>query len=107
MRRNPYPIYDQLRTATPLLRVPPPFDAWLVFDYQTVKRVLHDHEVFSSAVPAPPSWFIFNDPPKHTKLRALITKAFVPRVIANLEPRIRELSRSLLDARIDKGEMDL
>ena len=36
-RRNPYPLYDQLRTSTPVLRVPPPFDAWLILDYEGVK----------------------------------------------------------------------
>ena len=55
----------------------------------------------------PGEWFIFFDPPRHTKLRALISKAFTPRVVANLEPRIRELSRQLLDETIERGEMDL
>ena len=47
------------------------------------------------------------DPPRHTKLRALISKAFTPRVVANLEPRIKQLSRELLDEYIERGEMDL
>jgi cytochrome P450 len=72
-----------------------------------VKRVVSDHETFSSAVPAPDNWFIFFDPPRHTKLRALISRAFTPRMVANLEPRIRQLSRELLDKRIEDGEMDL
>jgi len=55
----------------------------------------------------PGEWFIFFDPPRHTKLRALISKAFTPRVVANLEPRIREQSRQLLDNSIERGEMDL
>jgi cytochrome P450 len=81
-------------------------DVWLVFDYGGVKRVLSDHDTFSSSVPAP-QWFIFFDPPRHTRLRALVTRAFTPRSVANLEPRIRELSRGLLDRMIDRGEMDL
>jgi cytochrome P450 len=40
-------------------------------------------------------------------LRAIISKVFTPRVVANLEPRIRELSCQLLDSRIEHGEMDL
>ena len=32
-RRNPYPLYQQVRENSPVLRVPPPFDAWLIFDY--------------------------------------------------------------------------
>jgi cytochrome P450 len=107
VRRNPFALYDQARRHSPLLRVPPPFDAWVVFDYDGVKRVLSEHETFSSRVPAPRNWFIFHDPPVHTKLRGLISRAFTPRVIANLEPHIRELSRQLLDAVVERGRMDL
>lgn len=107
MRRNPFPIYEQMRNAAPVFHLPPPFDAWLVFDYDGVKRALSDHEAFSSAVPAPPHWFLFLDPPQHTKLRALISRAFTPGTIASLEPRIRQLSRELLDKNLSRGEMDL
>src|SRR5436190_15918309 len=107
MRRNPYPIYDRMRTGSPVFHVPPPFNAWLIFDYDGVKRALNDHEAFSSAVPAPPNWFIFIDPPTHTKLRALISRAFTPRMVANLEPLIRDLSRELLDRAMQRGEMEM
>lgn len=106
-RRNPWPLYARMRSTAPVIRVPPPFDAWLVFDYDGVRRVLSDAESFSSRVPAPPNWFIFEDAPRHTRLRALISKAFTPRVIAGFEPFIREVSRSLLDLVVDRGEMDL
>ena len=105
MRRNPYPAYDQLRSAAPLLYQPSK-DFWMIFDYENVKRALADHETFSSAIPAPP-WFIFFDPPRHTKLRALINRAFTPAVIASLEPRIRGLARMLVDQTIERGAMDL
>jgi cytochrome P450 len=107
MRRNPYPIYDQLRSASPLFHVPPPFDARLIFDYEGVWRALHDHDAFSSQVPSPPNWFLFFDPPRHTKQRGLIARAFTPRVVSGLEPFIRGLSRQLLDAVADRGEIDL
>jgi cytochrome P450 len=44
VRRNPYPIYDQLRSMSPVLRVPPPFDGWMLFGYDSVKWALSDHE---------------------------------------------------------------
>src|SRR6185369_8588321 len=97
VRRNPYPVYARMRTECPVLYLGPPFDGWLVFDYEGVKRALSDHDAFSSQVPAPRHWFIFMYPPAHTKLRALISKAFTPRMIANLESRIRELTKDLLD----------
>lgn len=112
MRRDPYPVYEMLRGGAPVFHLAA-FDLWMIFDYDGVKRALVDHDVFSSNlahVPGngnPGEWFIFFDPPRHTKLRALIAKAFTPRVVANLEPRIRELSRQLLDETIERGAMDL
>jgi cytochrome P450 len=106
VRRDPYPLYSQLRATSPALRVPPPFDAWMIFDYESVRRALTDVETFSSRVPAP-QWFIFLDPPVHTKLRGLISRAFTPRVVAEQEARIREISGALLDAHAGRGEIDL
>jgi len=104
MRRNPYPAYDQLRSSSPLLH-DPQSNLWMLFDYEGVKRVLSDHGTFSSRYG--PEWLIFLDPPRHAKLRGLISQAFTPRTVASLEPRIRELSRELLDQSIERGEMDL
>jgi cytochrome P450 len=111
VRRDPYPLYDRLRAASPAHVAP--FDLWLVLDHDGVRRVLTDHAAFSSDLSHAPGhgnpgeWFVFSDPPRHTRLRALIAKAFTPRVVAGLEPRIRELSRELLDAAVGRGETDL
>ncbi|HEU4882461.1 MAG TPA: cytochrome P450 [Longimicrobium sp.] len=110
IRRDPYPLYARLREASPLLH-DPRMDAWMVFDYDGVKRTLQDHESFSGSPatagrPAP-DWFIFADPPRHTRMRGLLARAFTPRSVAALEPRIRWLSRALLDRSIERGEMDL
>src|SRR5438270_11127002 len=43
IRRNPWPVYDQLRVVSPVLHVPPPFNGWMVFDYDTVKWIMTDH----------------------------------------------------------------
>ncbi len=88
VRRNPYPLYDQVRSTSPVLH-DPQSDLWMIFDYDGVKRALNDPDAFSSR--AAPSgggaldWFIFFDPPRHTKLRALIMRAFTPRSVASLE----------------------
>jgi cytochrome P450 len=111
-RRNPYPAYDRIRNSSPVIHLSS-FNLWMILDYEGVKRALLDHDAFSSDlshVPGhgnPGQWFIFFDPPRHAKLRALISKAFTPGVVANLEPRICELSRQLLDQTIQRGEMDL
>jgi cytochrome P450 len=109
MRRDPFPVLDRLRGSSPLHV--PDTDLWMLFDYPTVKRVLTDHEAFSSSVARTRGhgfeWLLFMDPPRHTELRALILKAFTPRSIAALEPRIRELSGRLLDRVAERGELDL
>lgn len=106
-RRDPYAVYARMREHSPAFYMPPPFDGWLIFDYEGVKRVLNDQAAFSSCVPAPRNWFIFQDPPSHTKMRALISRAFTPKMLADLEPQIRGISRRLLDAVIERGRMDL
>lgn len=109
-RRDPYPLYRQLRAANPVF-YDPRANFWMIFDYNGVKRALNDSSVFSSDLaasanqPTPP-WMIFFDPPRHTKLRALIMRAFTPRMVSELEPRIRELCRELLAAQIHRGQMD-
>ncbi|PTL77598.1 cytochrome P450 [Vitiosangium sp. GDMCC 1.1324] len=109
-RRNPYPVYEHMRSSAPVFQAPGP-GMWMLFDYEGVKRALTDHDTFSSSVTPPtgkaPDWLVFLDPPRHTKLRAIIMRAFTPRAIAGLEPRIRELSRELLAPTLERGEMDL
>jgi cytochrome P450 len=104
-RRNPYPLYDLARSVSPLFRVPGR-GVWMVFDYDGVNRVLSDHGAFSSRH-GPADWMIFTDPPRHSKLRALVSKAFTPKSVAALEPLVREISGELLDRVAAKGEMDI
>src|SRR5260370_845094 len=101
MRRDPYPAYDRLRTASPVFH-DPGSRLWMIFDYDGVKRALNDHTAFSSLCGY--DGLISGAPPRHTKLRALISQAFTPRSVAALEPRIRELSRALLDETVGRGE---
>ncbi len=51
--------------------------------------------------------FIFRDPPDHTRLRGLVQKAFTPRVIQGLQPRIEHICAGLLDAALQRREVDL
>ena len=109
-RRNPYPVFALLRRFAPVLRIPR-YDIWVLSTYDDVKTALTDSASFSSRA-APPGgepldWLIFLDPPQHSKLRAIIARTFTPRSIAELEPRIRELSAELLDAACRKDSVDL
>src|SRR5581483_75451 len=106
VRRNPWPVYDRLRAESPVLHVPPTFNGWMVFDYESVKWIMTDHASFSSRILAPDFSFIFTDPPDHIRLRNLFSCAFTPRVIADLEPTIREISKELLDTAMAAGRME-
>ena len=109
-RRDPFPYHAAARAASPLAR-DPRSGAWMIFDHEGVKRALFDHGAFRSAVRPPagraPDWLVFSDPPRHSKLRALVVSAFTPRMVAALEPRVRAISSELLDAVVDRGAMDL
>ena len=106
--RDPYPLYARLRSASPLLHHPT-LDLYAVFDYAGVERVMTDHASFGSAVAGgqPGTWLIFSDPPRHARLRAIISRVFTPRSVAELEPRIRSVSARLLDAQAGASVMDL
>ena len=81
---------------------------WHVFGHPEASTVLSDPAVFSSDLtvlrPAQDDLALFQrgnfvqmDPPQHRKLRTLVSQAFTPRVVADLEPRIAELTTQLLD----------
>ena len=50
---------------------------------------------------------LFSDPPTHTRLRRLVSRAFTPKRIEDLEPKIREFTAALLDRAAAKGEFEL
>jgi pimeloyl-[acyl-carrier protein] synthase len=52
-------------------------------------------------------WMLLSNPPDHTRLRTLVTKAFTPRVVEGMRPRIQEIVDSLLDAVQSKHLMDV
>src|ERR1041384_588588 len=110
VRRDPFPLYAQLRATQPAFEAPGS-GMWMLFDYPSVKRALTDTAAFSSKHRTPggpsPDWMIFTDGPRHARLRALALRAFTPRAVAALEPRIAEIARDLLAPALAKGEFDL
>jgi len=109
VRRDPFTWYDQVRSASPVL-CDASTGTWMLFDYASVKRAMDDHATFSSRVTHPggraPEWLVFLDPPRHTRLRALVSRAFTPRAISALSPRIEAISTELLDSLRDRDEFD-
>ncbi len=111
--RDPYAVYAQLRAEAPVLQTPLQF--WAVSRYDDVVHVLKNPQLFSSQgmgnVGGPNSamsrTIINTDPPDHTYLRNLVNKAFTPRMVAEMEPRIREIARDFIGRVSASGEMEL
>jgi cytochrome P450 len=117
-RANPYPYYEPLMEGPPrLLKVFLPMA--LVARYADCVAILRDHAHFSS-VPSPNRFIeeriaafgdaprvVFSDPPVHTRLRRLVSRAFIPRRIRDLEPKIHEFTTSLLDRAAARGGLDV
>ena len=105
-----FPWYQTMRQTNPVA-YNSQFDNWSVFRYNDVQRVLSEHATFSSEYMGTGSpigaSIIGIDPPRHRKLRSLVTQAFTPRTIAQFTPRITAIVNELLDKVVAKGEMDV
>jgi len=117
-RANPYPAYQFLRDAAPIWRLPT--GEWLVSTHAACTAVLRDPRMghnntgeITPEVAAEPAvaslmrTMLMVDPPFHTRLRSLVTKAFTARRVEELRPRIEAIVDDLLDAVEDNGGMDV
>lgn len=119
---EPFDWYRQMR-ETESVRYDPDRNCWDVFRYADVKRVLDDDETFS-VEPETATDFVepddfgeglifetmlFRDPPRHDELRAVVEDEFSPRTLRSREPRIREITRDLIETAITEqdGRMDV
>jgi cytochrome P450 len=116
---DPYPHYEQLRDDAPVVWLPD-LNAWFVSRYDDVAAVLHDPANYSSAegmgalmagrvgrrrLDAREAFgidlrqlriLIAADPPDHTRLRRLLSRAFTPKTIGDLEPHLRDICDDLV-----------
>lgn len=128
-KHNPYPAYAQLREQGALTRWNwMGMDMWLATTYEDTFAILKDprltidmqkllppaHEQSPRAgstaryMPLAGMRHLLNtDPPDHSRLRTLVSKAFTPRMIEQLRPRVQQIADDLLDAVQEQGEMDL
>lgn len=108
---DPYPTFEQLRDKSPVYQVPGR-GYWVLTRFDDVAEALRDHETFSSAkgVGPEPIWapaLITTDPPKHTRLRRLVTKPFTPRAIeATWTARVSELAEQMARPLVGMGVVD-
>jgi cytochrome P450 len=122
MAQDPFPIYHWLRAADPV-HWSDRFNAWIVTSFDAVAAGLNDVRLSSDRAaylqemagsPELEPFFaflsrrmIFADPPKHTRLRGLVSQAFTPHVVEALRPHVQQLVDGFLDAVRDRGQMDL
>jgi cytochrome P450 len=116
-KSNPYPAYAQLRATQPIhcVVLPNGRRRWLITRYADAERALCDPRLVKARpvddlpdeVRPLVKSLISTDPPDHTRLRALVRKAFSPRLVERLRPRIQQIADELLDAVMPAGRMDL
>ena len=120
VRANPYPFYARLRTEAPIHWDPAAGldGGWVLTRHADVMAALRDPRVTAERMAPPegiewlpeeyraagrqvframPHQLLFLDPPDHTRLRGLVSKAFTPRLVEALRPRIVALADELLD----------
>jgi cytochrome P450 len=114
---DPYPVYRHLRDHAPVYWSAEAH-SWVLSRYDDVSAALADPTTYSSAsgvYPTPPGvdmtdlflpMLVMSDPPRHTQLRQLVSKAFTPRRIAALEPTIQTVVDDLLDRTPASGRWD-
>ena len=131
-KRDPLAFAARLREQGPLIRLASPFgmaDGWITTGYDDAIAILKDPRFIKdvqklSAFAGKPTFqdeqatiierflafrrdMLTVDPPDHTRLRGLVSKAFTPRMIEHLRPRIQQITDELLDAVESQGKMDL
>jgi cytochrome P450 len=124
-RQDPYRAYERLRREAPVYHSES-WNGWLLTRYPDVLSSFRDPRLssnrsaaYAGTMPAPVreklapllqnlgAWAFLLDPPDHTRLRALINKAFAPRLIEGIRPRIETIVDRLLDQAEREGRMDL
>jgi cytochrome P450 len=124
---DPYPVYSELRELAPIY-YHEPTNHWLVSRHEDVDGLLRDrrlgrtylhvasHAEMGHPEPPPaqdPFWWLVNngildmEPPRHTRVRRLVSKAFTPRTVDRLRPTIGEITGRLVDRVRGAGAFDL
>ncbi len=112
---NRFPIWDELRAASPVVHTKRFLGCYMPTTYEAVKEIAYDTEHFSSrrvivrdmrpeiSNRAPP---ITSDPPEHKPAKQLLLPPFTPDAMKKLEPRLRAICNELIDEFIADGRCD-
>ncbi|MEH6948470.1 cytochrome P450 [Bacillus sp. JJ634] len=119
--RNPYPIYDNLRSNNPIYRGNSfKYPGWYITGYEEAVAILKDHINFKNRTPLPQTskkyehlkniqndMMLFKNQHDHKRLRMLVSKVFSPSVVENYRPYIEETVNDLLNKVQNKRQMDI
>src|SRR3954447_5830988 len=116
VHEDPYPTYARLRDEAPVYRNDER-DFWALSRHADVMAGFQDARLSSAYGVSidPLAWgpqaastmsFLAMDPPKHSLMRALVSRGFTARRVLDLEPRIRELATGYVDAAVDRGSFE-
>ncbi len=122
---DPYPTLDRLRAEAPI-HYSEALRGWAVMTHAGVQQVMRESRMSADRITPfyaalPPSrksevqilveylgrWLVFRDPPDHTRLRALIARAFTPKALETIRPNVEGVVTLLLDRLETGGEIDL
>ncbi|PUA35690.1 cytochrome P450 [Paenibacillus elgii] len=107
---DPFPFFRQCRESTPV-RYDTQRECWDIFRYEDVYNVLKDPATFSSVRPIKGPVLLGSiigmDPPKHMQMRGIVSKAFTPKSIEELGPRIASITEELLNAVVNEEATNL
>jgi cytochrome P450 len=117
LQDDPYPTYARMREEAPLYYNEEQ-DFWVMSRHSDLHKAFRTDDTFSNKMGVsldPSAWnenaflvtsFLGMDPPQQTRLRKLVSRGFTPKRVADLEPRITEISARYLDAAIAEGSFD-
>ena len=119
--RDPYPLYAELRGERPVreMRLPDGEPMWIISRYDDVRAAFSDPrfskdfrntlppEARADVGPGMMPMMIMMDPPDHTRLRKLVSRAFTARRVATMRPRVAEIAGALIDDLPAHGVVDL
>ena len=120
---NPYPTYRRILLEDPVYWSDF-FGGWYLMRYKDVAAAMQDRRISAKRPPISKlpeteqkkilplletlsKWILFCDPPEHTRLRGLFSKAFTPSIIGSMAERIGTLVNELIDGVYERGHIDI
>jgi cytochrome P450 len=121
---NPHPYFHKLRSEDPV-HWNGMWNGWILTRYKDVNKAFMNPNLSSDRMKPPKNmpeplvldmastfdilskWMVFNDPPNHTRLRMLVSKAFTPKTVGKMRPFMNEITDDLLDKVESSKKMDV